>query len=93
MKADIVVVNEKCNTKLLMKYFIDHMIRQEVLLVVLQVKCMKQGNNIAVCPFNGCLEAVCCIVLSIQPLMQHSTQGRMMTMSNAEMVWKNTVRI
>jgi hypothetical protein len=80
VKAGIMVVNKKYSTKLLMKYFIDRTIRLEVLLIVLQVKCMKQDNNIAVSPFNGRSDAVCCIVFIIQPVMQYSTQGRLMTM-------------
>jgi len=53
---------------------------------------MKQNDYVTVCPFNGRTDTVGSHVFCFQPLMQLSTQGRLMFMSNAEMVWKNTVR-
>jgi hypothetical protein len=53
---------------------------------------MKQNNNNTICLFDGRLDAVCCLVLCCQPLMQHSKQGGLIFMSNTEMALKNNVR-
>jgi hypothetical protein len=53
---------------------------------------MKQNDYVTLCPFNGHMDTVGSHDFCFQPLMQHSLQGRLMFKSNAEMVWKNTVR-
>jgi hypothetical protein len=53
---------------------------------------MKQNNYVTIHPFNGRTNTVGCHVFCFQPLMQLSPQGRLMFMSDAEIVWKNTVR-
>jgi len=65
-------------------------IRQEVLHLICLMHNMKQTDNVTMCQLNGCSVAVYCLVLCFQPLMKHSKQGRVMFMSNADMLWKNT---
>ena len=53
---------------------------------------MKQNDYVTMPPFDGCTDTVGCHVLCFQLLMQHSPQGRLMFMSDAEMVWKDAIR-
>jgi hypothetical protein len=53
---------------------------------------MRQNDYATVRPFHGCTDTVCCHVLCFQPLMQYSPQGRLMFMSDSEMVWKDAIK-